>query len=373
MPPSSSTDTDSMASEADQLPNAMAPEAAGRAVFGHETLIRTILRQFEQGRLPGVLLLHGPRGIGKATTAFHLARQIIGTGDLQTPEQLELQVARKVHPNLGVLRRTPRERGTGFNQNIRVDEIRRLLAGLQQTRGRKGHRIIIVDSVDDCNANAANALLKTLETPPARTLFILISHRPGSLLPTIRSRCQAHPMRPLSRDLVARVLQHSSIGDLPEDENVSMALDFANGRPRRAFRSLAMNDMKILRRMQEWLLNPLEGGIGTMMEISETLASRNKRTEAELARELVLDWITCQARSASKMPASKMPADSTSAGIANHDSRVLASALELWEKANLLFEDCDTYNLDQRQAFMVLFDHIFSHAQLAVAHPFQGP
>src|SRR5690606_37257728 len=103
-------------------------------------------------------------------------------------------------------RKAPRETGKGFYTAIRVEEVRGLIEEVRMTRGRAGFRIVIVDSIDDCNASSANALLKILEEPPAETLFVLVSHRPGGLLPTIRSRCRSIALRPLADDDVRRII-----------------------------------------------------------------------------------------------------------------------------------------------------------------------
>ena len=83
---------------------------------------------------------------------------------------------------------------------------------MRRTRGRAGHRVAIIDAIDDCNPQAANALLKTLEEPPAETTFLLVSHRPGSLLPTIKSRCHALALRPLPDADVRAVLAEQRPG-----------------------------------------------------------------------------------------------------------------------------------------------------------------
>ncbi len=98
------------------------------------------------------------------------------------------------------LTRPANEKTKGFKTVVTVDEIRRVNRFLSMTSHDGGYRVVIVDPADDMNVNAANALLKNLEEPPSRTVFILISHSPGGLLPTIRSRCQMVRLSPLGND-----------------------------------------------------------------------------------------------------------------------------------------------------------------------------
>ena len=339
--------------EAGHIPGMTPPEFKKR-LYGHQQIIDRLYRQFEQNRLPAGLLLHGPKGIGKASLAFELARKITGASGSEPQSRVDEQIGAGVHPNVGTLRRAPRERGVGHYQNIRVDEVRTLLGKLHQTRGRAGRRIIIVDSIDDCNVNAANALLKTLEEPPPQTHLVLISNRAGNLLPTIRSRCQAIAMRPLASDFVEKILRDPQISqNVKSDIEISTAVKFSNGRPRRGFEALNMGNIGVLKQLSDWLENPAGDNGQAIMSISETLGNKKYQLEADFARELLLDWIASRAKSAS---------------IANASPQELASFIELWEKANELFTTGDSFNLDKRQGFIVLFDLISSRAHFGAAH-----
>jgi len=357
--------------DADHIPGVVAPEVF-KHLYGHVETFSALFKQFEADRAPGGILLHGPKGIGKATLAFALARKImIASGDDEA--EVREQIALGVHPNVKVLRRAARERSSGFYQNIRVDEVRSVLRQLQQTRGRAGRRIIIVDAIDDCNASAANALLKTLEEPPAKTHLILISNRPGALLPTIRSRCQAHTLRPLANDQVEELLKNSSFAKIPKGakesdeaqsaDKIKLAIKSANGSPRRAFQALGMANVAVLKKLSDWLKNPAMSGSSTMLEICEILANKKNQLEAKFAREIILQWIATETRQAATISNGL----SGEAGAKNLPR--LASAIELWEKTNELFETSDSFNLDQRQGFIILFDQIFTHAQRHLADP----
>src|SRR5690606_28014279 len=108
------------------------------------------------------------------------------------------QIAQGSHPGVLHLTRPMNDKTKAFKSVVTVDEVRKVNRFLSMTSHDGGYRVVIVDPADDMNVNAANALLKTLEEPPPRTLFVLISHSLGSLLPTIRSRCQIIKLKPLA-------------------------------------------------------------------------------------------------------------------------------------------------------------------------------
>jgi len=324
--------------EPDQLDGVPLPESR-HAVVGHSAARATIMAALDASRLPGGILLHGPRGIGKATLAFDVAREVFArTGD-ESPTHVAAQVAAGAYPNLRVLRKAPRETGKGFYTAIRVEEVRGLIEESRMTRGRAGFRIVIVDSIDDCNPSSANALLKILEEPPPETLFLLVSHRPGGLLPTIRSRCQQVALRPLKDADVRSVL-----GEQPGSEH---AVVLAAGRPRRGFEALALGDNDGLTALQGWLRAPGNGKSAAYLAVADALAADKDGAAYAFGREMLSDWIAAEARNAAQ----------------TGQKARLASATTLWDKATALFADADEYNLDARQTLVSIFDEIRRHAQ----------
>lgn len=321
--------------EPDQIPDVPLPEER-RHVFGHDAVRTELAGQLAERRLPGALLLHGPRGIGKATLAFSFARDILlATGD-ESALRVGEQIAAGVHPNVFVLRRKPRD-AKGFYSVIRVEEVREFRASLTQTRGRAGYRACIVDAIDDCNISSANALLKILEEPPPETLFILVSHRPGGLLPTIRSRCHAHAMRPLGTEDMREVLADLATGDI---------VRLAGGRPRRAFEIAQLGEATALTALRAWLDDPAAAPAATQLSVADALAGAGE-TELLVGRELIAETLAAEARAA--------------AGDRG-DALRLASASELWEKAHARLADADVYNLDMRQTLVSIFDDLRQHA-----------
>ncbi len=331
--------------EPDQLQGILLPEQAPELI-GHKAAFDTLVEQNRTGHLPGAILLHGPRGIGKASLAFTLAKHILSeTGD-EPAERVAEQIAAGVHPNIFTLRRRPRD-SSGFYAAIRVEDVRDVQLRMRQTRGRAGYRICVVDSIDDCNQNSANALLKILEEPPAETLFLLVSHRPGALLPTIRSRCHAYALR----GLVASDVEHIIMNQMPNTENdvLHRAVDLAEGRPQRAFEALMIEGLETLDTLQRWLSAPGTQPAGVYLQLADAVAKAGG-AEAAFAREMLIGWVANEARAAA----------TAGPGARNR----LASATDLWDKAHAVFADADAYNLDARQTLVSIFDALRQHARL---------
>lgn len=330
------------------LPDLPLPEQR-QAAIGHDAARAAILGQLAEHRLPGAIMLHGPQGIGKATLAFELAAAILtATGD-EDANRVREQIAAFSHPNLSVLRRRPKD-AKSFYSVIRVEDVRELRDTLQQTRGRTGHRIAILDAIDDCNPNAANALLKTLEEPPADTTFFLISHRPGALLPTIKSRCHTVALRPLADAQVASIVS----GSVPDIDAAALgrAIQLAGGRPRRAFETLALGDDSPVGALILWLQQPQAMPIAAELKLADALGSDPQGADMSFAREILNDWLATEMREAAMQPGAR---------------RRLASASELWEKANALLGEADSVNLDMKQTLVVIFDSVRKHCALSAS------
>lgn len=203
-----------------------------------------------RGRLHHAWLLTGPEGVGKATFAYRAARRLLGApadprrGELASdPEHpVSRQVAARSHPDLMVLER---EGPDGKPRRvIPVDDARKLAEFFSKSPATAPHRVAIIDAADDLNPNAANAILKTLEEPPPSGVLLMVSHAPGRLLPTIRSRCRRLAFKPLGEAETTAFVQART--GLDEEQALRLAR-MADGAPGRALvlgalGALAMDD-----------------------------------------------------------------------------------------------------------------------------------
>jgi DNA polymerase-3 subunit delta' len=234
--------------EADRLDNAPRPRETTGFV-GQPAAERAFLDTYQAGRMPHAWIIGGPEGVGKATLAWRVARFLLANPDprsasVQSAQTLGIdpaspaarQIAALSSPDVALLRRQWNEKVKKLYTEIRVDEIRAAMRIFQHAAGSNGWRMAIIDSADELNRNAANALLKMIEEPPTRSLFLLIAHRPGRILPTIRSRCRLLMLEPLSDDEVVQALVGLNL-DHPRRE-IESAAKRAGGSVKDALRLL---------------------------------------------------------------------------------------------------------------------------------------
>lgn len=184
---------------------------------GHEASEAAFEDARVRGRLHHAWLLTGPEGVGKATFAYRAARRLLGAPPakghgvlgVDPDHPIARQVSARSHPDLLVIERMGED--GKLRKSIPVDEARKLSDFFSKSPASAPHRVAIIDPADDLNVNAANAVLKTLEEPPPSGVIFIVSHSPGRLLPTIRSRCRRLLFRPLGLEATAAfVRDHTS-------------------------------------------------------------------------------------------------------------------------------------------------------------------
>ena len=217
-------------------------------IAGQGKAVEQFASSWESRRLHHAWLLAGPKGVGKASFAREAATRILAEAagpavdlpGLETPPDHPMAklLSAGSHPDFRWVERPERPAG-GLARNISVDQIRSLQDLLSVTPSMSPWRAIVIDSVDDLEASAANALLKMLEEPPANTIFFLVSHAPGRLLPTIRSRCRRLDFVRLDDDIMTSSLRRL----LPEEnsEEIARLVDFAQGSIGRAIDIAALD------------------------------------------------------------------------------------------------------------------------------------
>ena len=200
-------------------------------IFGQDRAVEQFLSAWKSGSMHHAWLLAGPRGVGKASFALAAARRVLaeaagpplGSPGLELPNDHPSGrlVAAGSHPDFRLLERLVNERTGNLARNISVDQVRELGNLFAVTPALSPWRAVVIDSVDDLEPSAANALLKMLEEPPANSLFLLASHVPGRLLPTIRSRCRRLEFQPLADDAMTSVLE-AELGELSPSERAKL-------------------------------------------------------------------------------------------------------------------------------------------------------
>jgi DNA polymerase-3 subunit delta' len=204
-------------------------------LIGHEEAEQALLAAWSSSRMPHAWLIAGPRGIGKATLAYRFARFILAGGGggglfggppgsltVGADDPVFRRIAAGGHADVVTLAPGMIHPDTGKEtQEIVVAQVRQAIEFLLKTSAEGGWRVLIVDEAEAMNRNAANALLKVLEEPPPQCLILLVSHSPGRLLPTIRSRCRLLTLRTLTDAQVAALLERHR-PDLAEKERVAL-------------------------------------------------------------------------------------------------------------------------------------------------------
>lgn len=321
------------------------------ALFGHQDAEATLLNAYRGGRIPHAWLIGGPQGIGKATLAYRMARFVLAHGNpassqVQSATSLGIDpahpvarhVAAESHGGLLTLERSLNDKGV-MRTVITVDETRETVSFFGSTAAIDGWRVCIVDTVDELNANAANALLKVLEEPPLRSLFLLVTHAQARVLPTIQSRCRKLPMRALGIADVTRATAHAAELDT-DDPLLKEVAAASEGSVSRALNLLGGGALKLHQRTAS-LLDTLPRVDPRELHALGDALGTSDRVALGAFVDSVDRWI-----------GERMRADDANA---NANLPRLARLAEVWEKINRAARETEAYNLERKPLVFSVF------------------
>jgi DNA polymerase-3 subunit delta' len=322
------------------------------SLLGHDAQAAAFLTAMHSTRLHHAWLLTGPRGVGKASFARGAALRLLAeaadpalggqTLDVDPEHRIAKLFAAKSHPDFRLVEREPwkqdeiipeidRKGDEPLARNIRVKQIRMLERVLSVSPALSARRAIVIDAADDMERGAANALLKSLEEPPAGTVFFLVSHMPGRLLPTIRSRCRTLRFGPLSDEQMRVVLRR----ELPESgpDEIEALVKAGEGAPGQALRFAGL-DIGALDAALETVARTGDPSNATRVSVAKSLALKAAQPRYEAFLERAPAFLAREAR--------------TRRGPA------LDQALDLWAKARDLSGSAIGLSLDpQATAFQL--------------------
>ena len=326
------------------------PPAENTHLFGHQDAEDLLGQTYAAGKIHHAILLEGPEGIGKATLAFRFAHHILAHPDPATaparigapdPDTAEFRtIAAGASHNLVHLVRPVDDKTQKIKTAITVDEVRKIAKFLGQTTGNNNWRIIVIDVADELNRNAANAILKMLEEPPRRTIFLVLSHHPGRLLPTIRSRCMTLLLRPLGDADMRAAIAHLGLPVPPEQMDRVVAA--SAGSVATAIKLVNYGGLEIVDAFEQLLNKPARGQRREIHRLAEVLAGKDREDAFDFFADHVGQYVAAQARR-SALAGDHLRADRL--------SRLHAALFERLAIA-------DGYNLDRKQTVLSLLGDV---------------
>ncbi|WMT71213.1 DNA polymerase III subunit delta' [Bradyrhizobium sp. Ash2021] len=318
-------------------------------LFGHREAETALLNAYRSGRIPHAWLIGGAQGIGKATLAYRMARFVLthrnpqaasvqraGTLAVDPTDSVARQITAGAHGGLLVLERGLNDRGV-LRTVITVDETRETISFFGSTAAVDGWRVCIVDTVDELNPNAANALLKILEEPPQQSLFLLVSHAPSRVLPTILSRCRKLPLRPLAASDVMRAAAGAT-EIAADDPALAETAAPSEGSVGRALNLLGGDALKLQQRTAALLATLPRVDPRELHALGDALGTSDRVALAAFI-DGIDRWIS-----------EKLHVDDANANLPR-----LARLAEVWEKIVRAARDTESYNLERKPLVFSVF------------------
>ena len=316
-------------------------------LFGHQAAQTEILEAMRGDRMHHAWLITGAPGVGKATLAYRFARRLLA--GVHSGDTLETDPASPVfrrtavgsHADLLTIEREWDDKKSRLRGEIVVDDTRAISAFLRLTPAEGGWRVVIIDGAEHMNRNAANAVLKMLEEPPARAVLLVTCAAPGRLLPTIRSRCRRLPLQPLTAADMVAALSHY-LPALGQGDRARLA-ELAAGSPGRALLLAEEKGLQLAAMATEVLDTIPRLPKLRAFAIAEQLGGRAEDRFTPfmtLLRDALADTVRRAARGTPERLATIRP---------------LADWAEMWQSLNHLQDETERLNLDRRQALLSSF------------------
>ncbi len=326
-------------------------------LLGQEEAEKVMLDAFNQNKLHSSWLISGIKGVGKATLAYKFARFLLDetskataisltTNPSSTSNQL---ISNNSHPDFLYVERsytdTDKKKviksikdGNAMDEDalsglkkssvIKVDEVREMIDFLSKKSSFGGWRVVIVDSIDEVNSSAGNALLKILEEPPAKTIIMLISHNVQKLLPTIYSRCVKLELKPLAPNIVSSLLRRYCPS--LEEEKIKSIADISTGSIGKALSYVEMNALQKYGELKKIIYAGAKVSLKDMLDWVNTATADDKNYN--LACELIYRFISDNIASCSN----------------------IEELLKIWESAISTIKKTNSLNMDKKQALIII-------------------
>lgn len=342
------------APESDRLEAAPHPRET-LEFFGHAAAEQALLTAYRQNKMAQAWILGGPEGIGKATLAWRLARFLLAHPEPAAPEVQHApslfvpgeapaarQIAAMALADVFLLRRSWNDKTKKFFTEIRIDDVRAIIHAFHRGSGTGGWRVAIVDCADDLNRSSANALLKLIEEPPERALFLLIAHQPGRLLPTIRSRCRRLMLGPMAPPDIAQAVRAlgGSIAATPA-ATLDEAAVHAQGSVREALRLLDGDAIAFDRTLRAMFERLPQLDWSAVHALADRLTGRDNEAAFDTFMRTLHRFLDARAKT-----------------LAGEGAGRLIGYADAWEEIGQAARETEVFNFDKKALVLGIFERL---------------
>lgn len=342
---------------------------------GHDDIEKNLLDLYLLNRLPHGFVFAGPKGIGKSTLAFRFARFLLKQGirntdqgglfgdtpdprsfDVRSDDPVFRRIASGAHGDLFTVERQMDDAKGRRKNAVDIDEIRKVAPFLRMTSSEGGWRVVIIDDADTMTRGAQNALLKILEEPPKNSILILIAHRAGALIPTIRSRTRFINFQPLQNDSIKNLLEKLN-HDLTTSE-MRMLGTLASGSPGMAIQYAEEGALKTW----DFLLQAFEGYPDwkwlEIHKLSEKLSGPGSDQLYQAFQDVMLWTFSSMARAKARGTDLPEMIEKNPEMVSFLEKSSLEQIMKICENLQNHFSRANFANLDRRRAILGAFSLI---------------